>query len=132
MAAIANCTKLLTDPSGAYALSPAEAQAAFADLSLYTNAESCPMCASAIQWSGFREYVYGTSIDTLIRRGWGQIRIASADVFRQSYDMGATPRMLAGVLANETDGYFAWQYDPARGCPRGCRRVEGVCSDERD
>lgn len=39
------------------------------------------MCASAIRWAGFREYVYGTTIDRLIETGWPQIRIASSDVF---------------------------------------------------
>lgn len=43
MAAIENCTAVLTDPEGRFKLSTTEAQAAFADLTLYTNAESCPM-----------------------------------------------------------------------------------------
>ncbi|KAF4125817.1 tRNA(Arg) A34 adenosine deaminase TadA [Geosmithia morbida] len=130
MAAISNCTKILTDPNGPYNLTAAEAQEAFADLSLYTNAESCPMCASGIQWSGFREYIYGSSIETLIQKGWSQIRIPSIDVFRQSFDLGGSPRLLAEVLTNETDPYFFWQYDPDYACPKGCKRVTGVCSDE--
>lgn len=43
MAAIANCTARLTDPNGPYNLTASKAQAAFTQLSLYTNAESCPM-----------------------------------------------------------------------------------------
>lgn len=46
MVAIANCTNILTDPNGSYRLSPSEAQEAFKDLTLYTNAESCPMVSS--------------------------------------------------------------------------------------
>lgn len=69
MAAITNCTKMLTDADGRYKLSAEQAKDAFLDLSLYTNAESCPMCASAIRWSGFKEYIYGTSIDTLVLHG---------------------------------------------------------------
>lgn len=79
-------------------------------------------CASAIRWAGFREYVYGTSIDTLIRKGWGQIRIASVDVFRASFDLPSRTRLMGGVLANETDPYFLWQYDPTYPCPGGCSR----------
>jgi len=125
MAAITNCTAILTDPNGPYRLSPAEALAAFSGLTLYTNAESCPMCASAIRWAGFREYVYGTSIDKLIEGGWGQIRISSMEVVAQSFDLPHPTRLIAGVLTNETDPFFAWQFDPAMKCPLGCKRDEG-------
>lgn len=128
MAAIANCSTILTDPSGKYNLTPAAALLALADLSLYINAESCPMCAAAIRWAGFREYVYGTSIDTLIAKGWGQIRISSVEVFRQSYDLPYPSRLIAEVLTNETDPYFLWQYDPEYPCPAGCTRSGGSCA----
>ncbi|KAJ5523076.1 guanine deaminase [Penicillium frequentans] len=130
IAAIANCTSILTDPHGKYRLTATEAAAAaFADLSLYTNAESCPMCASAIRWAGFREYIYGTSIATLIEKGWRQIRIASVDdVFGASFDLPYSSRLIAGVLTDETDPYFLWQYDPTYPCPRGCSRTKGGTS----
>jgi len=128
MAAIANCSAVLTDADGPYKLSPAEALLAFADLSLYTNAESCPMCASAIRWAGFKEYIYGTSIDTLIEKGWGQIRISWAEVFQQRFDLPYPSRLMGEVLTNETDPYFLWQYDPGYPCPKGCERVEGSCT----
>ena len=177
IAAIQNCTAVLTDPAGPYKLTPKQAQAAFADLSLYTNAESCPMvrppdsnifsggnpprnphlpprpfnlrvtpyapnadplfspdsdsllpqCASAIRWSGFREYIYGTSIATLIERGWAQIRIPSIDVFERSFDLPNPSRLLAGVLTNETNPLFSWQFDPGAPCPAGCARVGTTC-----
>lgn len=69
IAAINNCSKVLTDPTGKYNLTASQATAALQSLTLYTNAESCPMCASAIRWSGFKEYVYGTSIEYLINKG---------------------------------------------------------------
>lgn len=46
IAAITNCTSVLTDPNGEFNMTATQAQAAFADLSLYTNAESCPMVCS--------------------------------------------------------------------------------------
>ncbi|KAJ8481592.1 hypothetical protein ONZ51_g5885 [Trametes cubensis] len=113
--------------TGPYKFTPKQAQAAFADLSLYTNAESCPMCASAIRWSGFREYIYGTSIATLISLGWAQIRIPSIDVFERSFDLPNPSRLIAGVLTNETDPFFSWQFDPSAPCPAGCARVGATC-----
>ncbi|KAK4499637.1 hypothetical protein PRZ48_010155 [Zasmidium cellare] len=128
MAAIHNCTAILTDPTGPYNLTASEAQDAFASLSLYTNAESCPMCASAIRWAGFKEYIYGTSIETLIEKGWGQIRVASIEIFERSFDLSSPSRLIGEVLTNETDPYFLWQYDPSYPCPSGCQRVKGSCS----
>jgi tRNA(Arg) A34 adenosine deaminase TadA len=64
-----NCSKVFTDPNGPYKLTATEALAALSDLSIYTNAESCPMCASAIRWGNFKEYIYGTSIEVLIKEG---------------------------------------------------------------
>ncbi|OTB01568.1 hypothetical protein M426DRAFT_323330 [Hypoxylon sp. CI-4A] len=125
--AINNCTQILTDPQGPYKLSPSEALNAFANLTLYTNAESCPMCASAIRWAGFKEYVYGTSIDTLTAKGWSQIQISSAEVFQKSSGLSPSGTLIAGVLTNETDPYFLWQYDAEYPCPKGCSRVEGSC-----
>jgi tRNA(Arg) A34 adenosine deaminase TadA len=113
MVAITNCSAILTDPAGPYKLSAAEALAAWGDLTLYTNAESCPMCASAIRWAGFKEYVYGTSIGRLIETGWGQIDIGSPE-----------------VLANETDPYFLWQFQEAYPCPGHCGRgATGRCEE---
>ncbi|CAK4033250.1 guanine deaminase [Lecanosticta acicola] len=128
MAAIANCTAILTSPSGSYNLTASEAQDAFSSLSLYTNAESCPMCASAIRWAGFKEYIYGTSIETLIEKGWSQIRISSKEVFRQSSDLpGNGTRFVPEILTNETDSFFEWQYNDRFPCPKGCARAEGSC-----
>lgn len=84
------------------------------------------MCASAIRWAGFKEYIYGTSIETLIEKGWRQIRISSKEVFEQAWEVqGAGTRFIGGVLGNETDGFFGWQFDPQARCPEGCGRREG-------
>lgn len=82
-------------------------------------------CASAIRWSGFKEYIYGTSIDTLIAQGWGQIRIPSIEVFAQSFDLSYPSRLMGEVLTNETDPYFSWQFNPEYPCPSGCSRGAG-------
>lgn len=104
-----------------------EALAAFSQLSLYTNAESCPMCTSAIHWAGFREYIFGTSIETMVRKGWGGMRMPSLEVLRTAFNPPLATRVMGGVLSNETDAYFTWQYDPENGCPEGCERREGSC-----
>lgn len=133
IAAINNCNAIFTDPGGEYRLSASEALAAFEELTLYTNAESCPMCASAIRWAGMREYVFGTSIETLVWMGWGQIDISSKEVFERSKGLrnstgGTEVYFLMGdVLTNETDVYFGWQFDEKGECPPGCGRVKGMC-----
>ncbi|KAI0721980.1 cytidine deaminase-like protein [Cerioporus squamosus] len=127
MTAIQNCTEIMTDPTGPFKFTPSRAQAAFAQLSLYTNAESCPMCASAIRWTGFREYIYGTSIESLVQQGWSQIRVPSIEIFRQSFDLPNPARLLGGVLTNETDPLFFWQFNPDAPCPAECARVNGTC-----
>lgn len=127
IAAIANCSVILTDPAGAHRLSPAEAVAAYEQLTVYTNGEPCPMCASAISWAGFREMVFGSSIDTLVAKGWPQIRIGSREVFERSWALPRRTRWVGSVLANETDAWFDWQWQSWRPCPERCeRREEGA------
>ncbi|KAL3448082.1 cytidine deaminase-like protein [Aspergillus insuetus] len=129
IAAILNCTSILQDPAGKYRLSPAETIEAFKDLSLYTNAESCPMCASAVRWNGFKEYIYGTSIARLVEYGFAQITISSEEIFAQAEGLPADTALIGGVLAEETDRLFAWQFQDGE-CPVGCSRAddgEGRC-----
>lgn len=59
--AIQHCTNVLQKQG----LSPQQILAAWKDFSLYTNAEPCTMCLSAIRWSGFKEVIYGTSVRTI-------------------------------------------------------------------
>jgi tRNA(Arg) A34 adenosine deaminase TadA len=47
ISAINNCSAILTDPEGEHKLSPLEALEEFKKLSLYTNAEPCPMVLSS-------------------------------------------------------------------------------------
>ncbi|KAJ6620282.1 cytidine deaminase-like protein [Mycena sp. CBHHK59/15] len=100
-----------------------EIYAAWADLSIYTNAESCPMCASAIRWAGFKEYIYGTTIQHNYNVGWGVMTLSSYDIFQQSRQLpGVQTLMLGQILTNETDPLFSWQYNETYPCPGNCTR----------
>lgn len=130
IAAINNCTSVLRDPNGPYKLSPEETSEAWKQLSLYTTAEACPMCASAIRWAGFKEYVYATSSETLIEAGWPQMSINSRELFERSGMVEPSTAILTDVLRSETDGLFDWQFDSRAPCPAGCSRngVGEACS----
>lgn len=72
---------------------------------LYTTGEPCPMCMSALIWSGIGAIVYATSIAELTRLGMDQIGIDSRTVAMASpFWHGG---LLGGVLAAETDAIFA-------------------------
>ncbi len=73
-------------------------------LVLYTTAEPCPMCMSALVWAGIGGVVFGTSIDGLRRAGINQISIAAKTVVdASSFYRGM---LLGGVLQSETDRLF--------------------------
>ena len=52
---------------------------------VYSTAEPCAMCQSAMLWCGVRQMVYGTSIESLVRLGYKQIDIAASEVVRRSW-----------------------------------------------
>lgn len=77
------------------------------DLTLYTTAEPCPMCQSAVLWTGISQVVYGTSIQDMIRFGINQIRLESPTVAAAApfYDGS----IVGGVLRERTDEIIrAW------------------------
>jgi tRNA(adenine34) deaminase len=51
---------------------------------LYTTAEPCSMCQSAIQWTGIAHVYYGTSIPYLKENNWQQINIRASEVVAQT------------------------------------------------
>ena len=73
---------------------------------LYTTAESCPMCMSAIVWARISLTVYGTSIPFLIECGWRQITIRSEEVLdhASSFYHG---KVIGGILKEKTNSLFA-------------------------
>ena len=85
---------------------------------LYTTAESCPMCAAASVWRGLGRMVYGTDIPTLIRLGSKQMTIRNRELYTQNAlsvfktgGMGAinsnqVPFLAEGVLKEECDRAF--------------------------
>lgn len=122
IAAINNCTEVLRDPNGPYRLSPEETSEAWKELSLYTTAEACPMCATAIRWAGFKEYIYATSTEYLLEAGWPQVSISSRELFRRSGMIEPSTEILTDILHGETDPLFDWQFDSRAPCPAGCSR----------
>ena len=76
----------------------------WSSLTLFTTAEPCPMCMSAILWCGFDSVVFGTSIPTLTNLGWNQIRIRSREVVQRSHRPQTS--VVAGVLESECDNLF--------------------------
>lgn len=75
------------------------------DMVLYTTAEPCAMCMSALVWAGIGGVVFGTSLAGLKRAGIDQIDIPAATI------VAASPfwhgEVLGGVLESETDRLFA-------------------------
>ena len=83
----------------------AHSQCDWSALDLYTTAEPCAMCQSAIEWAGIATVYYGTSIPYLQSRGWRQINIRAEEVAQR------TPfrhtRVVGGILECECNALFA-------------------------
>jgi len=84
------------------------------------------MCAGAIAWAGLREVVYGTSIQRLIELGWPQIEIGSQEVMDRAWRLSGKTEVVEGVLGEEMDKWFGWQFSDGV-CPEGCKRRDGGC-----
>ena len=74
------------------------------NVTLYTTAEPCAMCQSAIVWAGIERVVFATSIEYLSQHGWDQIQIPAVEVIRQSPFYKGT--LTGGVLADKTNSMF--------------------------
>ncbi len=59
----------------------------------------------------------------MVDKGWGQISIYSDEVFEKSTNLPGRTKLVPDVLANETDPFFSWQFNPQYSCPKGCVRT---------
>lgn len=74
-------------------------------LSLYTTAEPCPMCASAIYWSGIPNVIFGSSIPFLNKLFGRQINIRAAEIFANAPNF-YTCSLIGGIMENECNNLF--------------------------
>jgi tRNA(adenine34) deaminase len=73
-------------------------------LDLFTTAEPCPMCQSAIEWAGMATVYFGTSIPFLQQHGWRQIDIRAEEVARRTPFRNT--KVIGGVLEQECNALF--------------------------
>lgn len=71
---------------------------------LYTTAESCPMCQSAILWQGIPLVVYGSNMPYLIGKGWGYVNIRAQDVIDKS--LIGNCKLIGGIMEKECNQLF--------------------------
>lgn len=76
----------------------------WSEFDLYTTAEPCPMCQSAIEWAGIATVYYGTSIPYLQQRGWWQIDIRAAEIIARTAFRDS--RIVGGILESECNLLF--------------------------
>ena len=75
------------------------------ELAIYSTAEPCCMCQSAIAWAGISTVYYGTSIRYLQRKGWKQIDIRADEVARRTPFREIS--IVGGILEADCNALFA-------------------------
>jgi len=73
-------------------------------MTLYTTAEPCPMCSTAVLWAGIPRVVYGTSVATLNGLGFPKLDLSIQEIAQRT-SLGE-PEIVAGVLEDECDALF--------------------------
>jgi tRNA(Arg) A34 adenosine deaminase TadA len=73
-------------------------------VTLYTTAEPCPMCQSAIIWANISRVVFASSISYLVSQGWNQIKINAAEVNSTALFYHGT--IAGGVLSEQANKLF--------------------------
>lgn len=76
----------------------------WSEYDLYTTAEPCPMCQSAIEWAGIATVFYGTSMIFLQQQQWRQITIRAEEVIAQT--SFRRTRIIGGILETECNALF--------------------------
>ena len=76
----------------------------WSDLVLYTTGEPCPMCMSALIWTGISGVVYGSSAATIKKSGI-DIFTFSAKEINQGSSFSQT-QLLGGILEDQCDSLF--------------------------
>lgn len=71
---------------------------------IYSTTEPCPMCFSAIHWSGMDEIIYGASIADAARCGFRELAISNSQMKRTGK---ATLKIRGGLLREECEPLFA-------------------------
>lgn len=79
----------------------------WADAILYSTAEPCAMCMSALVWAGIGGVVFGSPLATVDRWGHGKYGIAIGAREVVAASKGYAGGLLGGVLQAETDAMFA-------------------------
>ncbi len=82
----------------------AHPEADWSRMTLYTTAEPCPMCSTAILWAGIPRVVYGTSVETLNGLGFPKLDLSIQEIAQRA-SLGE-PEVVAGVLEDECDALF--------------------------
>ena len=70
---------------------------------IYTTTEPCPMCFSAIHWSGISCIVFGTRIADATKAGFNELSISARSMKRQG---GACVKIHSGFLKQECRQLF--------------------------
>jgi len=73
-------------------------------LILYTTAEPCPMCQSAVAWAGIGTVVFGSSIPFLESLHWSQIGIRAEEIAKRTPFRKCA--IIGDVLESECNALF--------------------------
>ena len=74
-------------------------------VTLYTTAEPCSMCQSAVVWAKIPRVVFAASLEYLTTHGWNQINIHASEINIKSPFYKGT--ITGGILANESNSLFS-------------------------